>query len=106
MLKIRQHSILKKGTFYYRKMSFELRNVGATYQRLVDLVFEKQIGRNVEVYVDHMVIKSKEDQNFLEDVKETLGRLCETNMKLNSKKYVFGTPKGKLLGHIVTKSKI
>nr|KAJ0213506.1 hypothetical protein LSAT_V11C400176300 [Lactuca sativa] len=69
----------EKGTYCYRKMSFILRNVGATYQRL-----------------------SKEDQTFLEDVEETLVRLQETNMKLNPKKCVFGSQKGKFLGHIIT----
>lgn len=52
--------------------------------------------------MDEMVIKSKEDQTFLEDVEETLVRLQETNMKLNPKKCVFGSQKGKFLGHIIT----
>lgn len=50
---------IEKGPFCYRKMYFGLRNVGATYQRLVDKVFAKQVGRNVEVHVDNIVIKSK-----------------------------------------------
>ncbi|GJW48199.1 hypothetical protein Tco_0079845, partial [Tanacetum coccineum] len=47
----------REGVFYYRKMPFGLKNVGATYQRLVDKVFHNQIGRNLEAYVDDMVIK-------------------------------------------------
>ncbi|GKA76345.1 reverse transcriptase domain-containing protein [Tanacetum coccineum] len=48
-----------QGTFCYKKMPFGLKNAGATYQRLVDEAFDKQIGQNLEVYVDDMVIKSK-----------------------------------------------
>ncbi|GKB49814.1 reverse transcriptase domain-containing protein [Tanacetum coccineum] len=48
-----------EGVFCYTKMPFGLKNVGATYQRLVDTIFEGQIGRNLEAYVDDMVIKSK-----------------------------------------------
>nr|GEW70920.1 putative RNA-directed DNA polymerase, eukaryota, reverse transcriptase zinc-binding domain protein [Tanacetum cinerariifolium] len=48
-----------QGTYCYTKMSFGLKNVGATYQRLVDEAFQSQIGRNMEVYVDDMVVKTK-----------------------------------------------
>lgn len=70
-------------------MPFDLRNVGATYNRLVDKVFGKQIRRNMEVYVDGMVIRSIEDLGFLAGVDETLIHMRKTNMKLNPKKYVF-----------------
>lgn len=83
-------------------MPFGLRNAEATYQIMVDKVFEKHIGRNVEVYVDDMVIKIKGDEGFLKDIEETMIRLRETNMKLNLKKCVFGVQKGKFLGHIVS----
>ena len=45
------------------------------YQRLVNQMFEKQIGRNVEVYVDDMLVKSKEEDNHLDDLKETFNTL-------------------------------
>ncbi|KAL4580201.1 hypothetical protein LXL04_016385 [Taraxacum kok-saghyz] len=76
------------------------------HQRLVDKAFEKQIGRNIEAYVDDMVIKSKDDQDLLQDVEETLRRLQQIDMKLNPKKCVFGTQQGKFLGHIVTEQGI
>ncbi|GJU72619.1 reverse transcriptase domain-containing protein [Tanacetum coccineum] len=50
--------ITSQGILCYSKMSFGLKNVGATYQRLVDKAFQKQIGRNLEVYVDDLVMKS------------------------------------------------
>ncbi|GKD72636.1 hypothetical protein Tco_1330918 [Tanacetum coccineum] len=53
-----------KGVFCYRKMSFSLKNAGATYQRLVDKVFNDQIGRNLEINVDDMVIKSTSEEDM------------------------------------------
>nr|GEV55012.1 reverse transcriptase domain-containing protein [Tanacetum cinerariifolium] len=63
-----------EGLFCYRKMPFGLKKVGATYQRLVDKVFQDQIGRNLEAYVDDMVIKSTSGEDMFEDIKETLER--------------------------------
>ncbi|GJU51299.1 reverse transcriptase domain-containing protein [Tanacetum coccineum] len=83
-------------------MSFGLKNAGATYQRLVDSTFQNQIGRNLEAYVDDMVIKSKEEASLLADIAETFESLRTINMKLNSKKCSFGVEEGKFLGYMVT----
>ena len=56
-------------------MPFELKNAGATYQRLVNKMFSKQIGRNMEVYVDDMLVKSKEELTHLNNLRETLATL-------------------------------
>ena len=56
-------------------MPFELKNAGATYQRLVNKMFNKQIWRNMEVYVDDMLVKSKEELAHLGDLKETFAIL-------------------------------
>ena len=56
-------------------MPFELKDAGATYQRLVNKMFSEQIGRNMEVYVDDMLIKSKEELTHLDDLKETFATL-------------------------------
>ena len=56
---------------------------------LVDKVFKPQIGRSIEVYVDGMVIKSRNDDSFLEDIKTTFENLRTVNMKLNPKKKSF-----------------
>ncbi|GJY22423.1 hypothetical protein Tco_0396081 [Tanacetum coccineum] len=61
-----------KGVFCYTKMPFRLKNARATYQRLVDTIFEGKIGRNQKAYVDDMVIKSKTDLEMIKDVEETL----------------------------------
>ena len=56
-------------------MPSELKNAGATYQRMVNKMFSKQIGRNIEVYVDDMLVKSKEELTHLDDLKETFATL-------------------------------
>ena len=47
-----------QGTYYYQVMPFGLKNAGATYQRLVNKMFQKQIGASMEVYIDDMLVKS------------------------------------------------
>ncbi|GJT46563.1 reverse transcriptase domain-containing protein [Tanacetum coccineum] len=92
----------EQGTYCYTKMPFGLKNAGATYQRLVDSTFQSQIGRNLEAYVDDMVIKSKEETSLLADIAETFEGLKTINMKLNPKKCSFGVEEGKFLGYMVT----
>ncbi|GJS84100.1 reverse transcriptase domain-containing protein [Tanacetum coccineum] len=77
--------ITSQVVFCYSKMPFGLRNSGATYQRLVDRAFHKQIGRNLEVYVDDLVIKSPTEDEIIRDIEETFKTLREINMKLNPK---------------------
>ncbi|GJT56486.1 reverse transcriptase domain-containing protein [Tanacetum coccineum] len=91
-----------QGTYFYTKMPFGLKNAGATYQRLVDEAFQSQIGKNVEVYVDDMVVKSRTEREMLADISETFDNLRRINMKLNPKKYSFGVIEGKFLGYMVT----
>ncbi|GKC24000.1 reverse transcriptase domain-containing protein [Tanacetum coccineum] len=83
-------------------MPFGLKNARETYKRLVDTIFEGQMGRNLEAYVDDMVIKSKTEPKMIKDVNETILTLKKVNMKLNPKKCSFGIEEGKLLGYIVT----
>nr|GEV32941.1 reverse transcriptase domain-containing protein [Tanacetum cinerariifolium] len=77
------------GTYCYMKMSFGLKNAGATYQRLVDTTFQSHIGRNLEAYVDDMVIKSNDEKVLIADIVETFKNLRRINMKLISKKCSF-----------------
>ena len=60
--------VTSQGLFCYKVMPFGLKNVGATYQRLVNHMFRSQIGRNVEVYVDDMLEKSLDKERHLEDL--------------------------------------
>ncbi|KAK9067241.1 hypothetical protein SSX86_014567 [Deinandra increscens subsp. villosa] len=95
-----------KGTFCYTKMPFGLKNAGATYQRLIDKVFKEQIGRNMEAYVDDLVIKSQTEDTLLNDIQETFANLRAANMKLNPAKCSFGMKQGKFLGHVVADQNI
>ena len=83
-------------------MPFGLKNAGATYQRLVKKMFNKQIGRNMEVYVDDMLVKSKEELTHLNDLTEMFATLKQYQMKLNPGKCVFGVVSGKFLGFMVS----
>ena len=82
--------ITSQGLYCYMVMPFGLKNAGATYQRLVNKMFNKQISKNMEVYVDDMLIKSKEELAHLDDLKETFTNLKQYQMKLNPSKCVFG----------------
>ena len=94
--------VTSQGLYYYKVMPFGLKNIGATYQRLVNRMFSHQIGRNVEVYVDDMLVKSKDEANHLDDLKETFSTLRKYNMKLNPTKCVFAVASGKFLGFMVS----
>ncbi|GKB47372.1 reverse transcriptase domain-containing protein [Tanacetum coccineum] len=83
-------------------MPFGLKNAGETYQQLVDEAFQSQVRRNLEVYVDDMVVKSKSEREMLADIAETFDNLRRINMKLNPKKCSFGVEEGKFLGYMVT----
>ncbi|XP_077223340.1 uncharacterized protein LOC143856945 [Tasmannia lanceolata] len=98
--------VTDQGTYCYRVMPFSLKNAGATYQRLVNKLFEKQIGLNMEVYVDDMLVKSQSTQDHVSDLKETFHILRQHNMKLNPTKCTFGVGAGKFLGFMVSKSGI
>nr|GEY53862.1 reverse transcriptase domain-containing protein [Tanacetum cinerariifolium] len=75
-----------QGVYYYIKMPFGLKNVGATYQRLMDKAFDSQIGRNIEVYVDDLVVKSYTEAEMLRDIDETF-RTQETSTVFPSASY-------------------
>nr|GEX49620.1 reverse transcriptase domain-containing protein [Tanacetum cinerariifolium] len=94
--------ITSQGIFCYTKMPFGLRNAGATYQRLVDKAFHKQIGRNLEVYVGDLVIKSRTEDEIVRDIEETFKTLKKINMKLNPKKCTFRVEEGTFLGYKVS----
>jgi len=80
--------IISQRLYCYKVMPFGLKNAGATYQRLVNKIFSKQIGRNMEVYVDDMLVKSKEELGHLDDLRETFATLKQYQMKLNPSKCV------------------
>jgi hypothetical protein len=83
-------------------MAFGLKNGGATYQKCVHIVLENQIGRNIEAYIDDIVVKSKKCGDLLNDLKETFNNIRKYKMMLNPKKCVFGVSSGKLLSYMIS----
>ena len=81
--KVHTSFITSFGTYCYKVMPFGLKNAGVTFQRCVTEVFKPQLGRNMEVYVDDMIVKTKVASNYLEDLRETFDRLRFYNMKPN-----------------------
>ena len=94
--------ITNQGLFCYKVMLFVLKNDGATYQRLMNKMFVHQIRRNIQVYVDDMLVKSLHEDDHLGDLHETFNTLRSYNMKLNSNKCAFGVTAGKFLGFMVS----
>ena len=94
--------ITSQGLYCYKVMPFGLKNVGETYQRLVNKMFSKQIRRNMEVYVDDMLVKSKEELAHLDVLKEKFTTVRQYQMKLNSNKCAFGVASRKFLGFMVS----
>ena len=94
--------ITSQGLFYYKVMLFGLKNASATYQRLMNKMFAQQIRRNVQVYMDNMLVKSQREEDNLEDLRETFDTLRSYNMKLNLGKCAFGVTVEKFLGFMVS----
>ena len=94
--------VTSQGLFCYKVMPFGLKNEGATYQRLMNKMFARQIVRNVQVYVDDMLVKSRREEDHLADLKEMFDTLRSFNMKLNPEKCAFGVTAGKFLGFMVS----
>jgi len=88
--------------FYYEVMSFGLKNARATYQRLMDYIFHDMIGRNVEVYVDDIVVKSYSCEQHVSDLKEVFQALRKYHMRLNPEKFAFSVESEKFLGFMLT----
>nr|AAU90208.1 putative polyprotein [Oryza sativa Japonica Group] len=90
------------GTYCYTTMPFGLKNAGPTFQRTTRISLGSQIGRNVEAYVDDLVMKTRNQETLLSDLAETFESLRSARIKLNPDKCVFGVPAGKLLGFLVS----
>ena len=90
------------GNYHYKVIPFGLKSAGSTYQRMMTKMFELQLGKNVEVYIDDMVVKSKLVSEHLADLTNIFEILREHKLRLNASKYSFGVGSGKFLGYMVT----
>src|SRR4051812_10299055 len=90
------------GTYCFIRMPFGLKSVGSTFARAVQIGFEPKLHRNMEAYMDELVVKTKDRATLISDLWETFANLCKVNPKLNPEKCVFGILSGKLLGFFVS----
>ena len=88
--------------YHYKVMPFGLKNVGSTYQRMMTMMFELQLGKNIEVCIDDMVVKSKVVSKHVGDLENIFETLRRHKLRLNVSKCSFGISSGKFLGYIVT----
>jgi hypothetical protein len=90
------------AAYCYMTMSFGLKNISATYKRAIQACFKRQLNKNVEAYVDDVVVKTRNSDTLITDLEETSASLREYQWKLNPNKCVFVVPSGKLLGFIIS----
>jgi hypothetical protein len=83
-------------------MPFGLKNVGATYQRMMQNCLGSQIWRNIQVYIDDVVITTRKEESLISDLAKTFDNLNRYELKLNPTKYSFGVYAGQLLGFLVS----
>ena len=90
------------GNYHYKVMHFGLKNAGSTYQRMMTRIFEPQLGKVIEVYIDDMVVKSKIVFEHVKDLEIIFDILREHKLRLNASKCSFRVGSGKFLGYMVT----
>ena len=83
-------------------MPFELKNAGVTYQRMATTLLHDMMHNEVEVYVNNMIVKYKEREVHIINLRKFFERIKEYRMRLNPQKCTFGVIAGKLLGFLVS----
>ena len=94
------------ANYHYTVIPFGLKNAGATNQRMMTRMFRDRIERTVEVYIDDMVVKSKQEARHVEDLQGVFEVLRQHKLRLNADKCNFGVGAGKFLGYLITNRKI
>ena len=89
------------GNYHYKVMPFGLKNAGATYQRMMTRMFKLQLGKNIEIYIDDMVVKSKAESEHVNVLANIFAILRKYKLRLNASKCSFGVRSGKFLGYMV-----
>ena len=98
--------IIERGLYCYKMMPFDLKNIGTTYQYLINKVFKYQIDRNMKVYVNDMLVKSPEEDRQIIDLEEAFGELRKHQIKLNLNKYTFRVTSDKFLSFLINQKGI
>ena len=91
---------------HYKVMPFGLKNAKSIYQRMMTRMFEPQLGKNIKVYIDDMVVKSKLESEHVSDLENIFEILRKHKLHLNASKCSFGVVLGKFLGYMVTHREI
>lgn len=94
--------LTNQGLYYYKVMPFGMKNVGPTFQRLVNKVFKPLISKTMEVYVNDTITKSFRDEDHDQHLGETFSLLKKFNMVLHPKKCAFRVKSGKFLAFMVS----
>ena len=94
--------IIPIGNYHYKVMPFGLKNARFTYQRMMTRMFESLLGKNIMIYIDDMVVKSKMVSEHLGDLRIIFEILRNYKLRLNSSKCSFSVGSGKFLGYMVT----
>ena len=90
------------ANYHYTVMPFELKNAGATYQQMMTRMFQDKIRRTMKMYIDDMVVKSKQESQHIKDLQGTFEVLRQHKLRLNAKKCVFGVGAGKFWSYLIT----
>ncbi|KAL0340118.1 UNVERIFIED_CONTAM: hypothetical protein Sradi_4528600 [Sesamum radiatum] len=90
-----------KGIYCYKVMPFGLKNAKVTYQRAMQNIFDDMLHKNVECYVDDLVVKTKKREEHLADLQIVFGCLRKYNLKMNPLKCAFSVMSGKFLDFII-----
>jgi hypothetical protein len=96
----------KWGTYTYRRIPFGLVNVGATFQRDMDIAFKGLISQSMVVYLDDVTVYSKKKEDHPKHLKQIFERCRKYGISLNPKKTIFVVSEGILLGHVISKDGI
>ena len=92
--------------YHYKMVPFGLKNTGSTYQRIVTKMFEPQLGKSIEVYIDDIVVKSKIVSKHMANIGNIFEILRKHKLRLNAFKCSFGVGSSKFLGYMVTHRRI
>ena len=98
--------MLELGTYEWIATPFGLKNVGATYQRVVNLIFHNLIGKFMQVYIDDIVVKSEPKDNHLDHLRLSFERMRQHGLKMNPLKCAFGVFIGEFLGFVIHQKRL
>ena len=91
--------------YHYKVMPFRLKNARSTYQKIMTRMFKPQHSKNIEIYIDDMVVKSKVESEHVNDLENIFEILRKHNLHLNASKCSFGVSSGKFLGYMIMELK-